>query len=162
MPTDQLLEPEFIRRIERLSLVSKKIFAGSIKGERRSKKRGMSAEFADHRDYSPGDDIRSIDWNIYVRLDRLFLKLFLEEEDLHVYVQVFLFEEQLEKEPVEPDVDIPVDRAYIVARRIIAMIGELGRHSALLRAPLAFDRAGEYLLRHEREAFDPPDEFRLQ
>jgi uncharacterized protein (DUF58 family) len=56
-----------------------------MKGERKSKRRGSSVEFADHRNYSVGDDLRHIDWNVYGRLDKLFLKLFLEEEDLHVY-----------------------------------------------------------------------------
>jgi uncharacterized protein (DUF58 family) len=56
-----------------------------MKGERKSKKRGSSVEFAEHRQYSAGDDLRHIDWNVYGRLDKLFLKLFLEEEDLHVY-----------------------------------------------------------------------------
>jgi uncharacterized protein (DUF58 family) len=82
----QLLDDEFLRTIEQLSLVSRKVFAGKMKGERRSKKRGVSIEFADYRDYSQGDDLRFIDWNIYGRLDRLFLKLFLEEEDLNVFV----------------------------------------------------------------------------
>ena len=56
-----------------------------MKGERKSKRRGSSVEFAEHRNYSFGDDLRHIDWNVYGRLDKLFLKLFLEEEDLHVY-----------------------------------------------------------------------------
>jgi uncharacterized protein (DUF58 family) len=56
-----------------------------MKGERKSKRRGSSVEFAEHRNYTSGDDLRHIDWNVYGRLDRLFLKLFLEEEDLHVY-----------------------------------------------------------------------------
>ena len=56
-----------------------------MKGERKSKRRGSSVEFADHRNYSVGDDLRHIDWNVYGRLDKLFLKLFLEEEDLHFY-----------------------------------------------------------------------------
>jgi len=116
MPTAQLLEPDFIRRIERLSLVSKKIFSGSIKGERRSKKRGMSAEFADHRDYSPGDDVRAIDWNIYVRLERLFLKLFLEEEDLHVYVLLDVSESMGHGEPSKMD----------YARRVAAALAYIG------------------------------------
>ena len=80
-----LLDPEFLRKLEQLELVSRKIFVGRMKGERRSKRRGSSVEFADHRNYTPGDDLRHIDWNVYGRLDRLFLKLFLEEEDLHVY-----------------------------------------------------------------------------
>jgi uncharacterized protein (DUF58 family) len=80
-----LLDPEFLRKLEQLELVSRKIFVGRMKGERKSKRRGSSVEFADHRNYSVGDDLRHIDWNVYGRLDKLFLKLFLEEEDLHVY-----------------------------------------------------------------------------
>ncbi len=81
-----LLEPEFLRKLEQLSLMSKKVFAGQLKGERRSTRRGTSVEFADFRNYSLGDDLRYIDWNTYARLEKLFLKLFVEEEDLHVYL----------------------------------------------------------------------------
>src|SRR6478752_1966709 len=84
--TQPLLDPAFLHKLEQLELVSKKIFVGRMKGERKSKRRGSSVEFADHRNYSVGDDLRHIDWNIYGRLDKLFLKLFLEEEDLHFYV----------------------------------------------------------------------------
>ena len=83
---DELLDAALIARVSRLDYASKKIFAGKVQGERRSKKRGESVEFADHRPYVVGDDIRHIDWNIYGRLDRLFLKLFLEEEDLSVHI----------------------------------------------------------------------------
>jgi uncharacterized protein (DUF58 family) len=75
-------------RLEKLELVSRKIFRGRMKGERRSKRKGQSVEFADFRLYVPGDDLRFIDWNTYARLDRLFLKLFLEEEDLRFYVLI--------------------------------------------------------------------------
>lgn len=85
---DELLNPDFLRKIERLSLVAKKLFPGRLKGERRSTKRGSSVEFADYRNYSTGDDFRRVDWNVYARLDKLFLKLFVEEEDLHVYILV--------------------------------------------------------------------------
>lgn len=84
-PKGPLLDPEFLNKLEQLELVSKKIFVGRMKGERKSKRRGSSVEFADHRNYSTGDDLRHIDWNVYGRLDKLFLKLFLEEEDLHFY-----------------------------------------------------------------------------
>src|SRR3954465_15262646 len=80
-----LLDPEFLNKLEQLELVSRKIFVGRMKGGRKSKRRGSSVEFAEHRNYSVGDDLRHIDWNVYGRLDKLFLKLFLEEEDLHVY-----------------------------------------------------------------------------
>lgn len=83
-----LLSPEFLQQLERLELTSRKIFRGALKGERRSPRKGQSVEFADYRNYVPGDDLRFLDWNTYARLDRLFLKMFLEEEDLHFYVLV--------------------------------------------------------------------------
>lgn len=81
-----LLSPEFVRRLDRLDVVSRRILAGKLQGERRSKRRGQSVEFADYRGYVPGDDLRFIDWNLYARLDRLFLRLFMEEEDLSVSI----------------------------------------------------------------------------
>ncbi len=82
----KLLDEDFLRKIDRLTLVSKRVRAGSLKGERRSLKRGTSVEFADYRDYTPGDDLRQVDWNIYARLERVFLKLFEEEEELTVHI----------------------------------------------------------------------------
>jgi uncharacterized protein (DUF58 family) len=83
-----LLDPQFMARLDQLDVMSRKVLAGKLKGERRSKRRGQSVEFADYRNYVVGDDLRFIDWNLYARLDRLFLKLFLEEEDLALYVLV--------------------------------------------------------------------------
>ncbi len=84
----KVLDDEFIARLEKLELVSRKIVAGTIKGERRSKRRGHSTDFADYRPYVVGDDLRHVDWNIYGRLDKLFLKVFLEEEDLRLNILV--------------------------------------------------------------------------
>jgi uncharacterized protein (DUF58 family) len=86
--TDTLLSSDFMAKLDQLDVMSRKLLAGKMKGERRSKRRGQSVEFADYRNYVVGDDLRFIDWNIYARLDRLFLKLFLEEEDLALYVLV--------------------------------------------------------------------------
>ena len=86
--TDSLLDPKFLAQLEQLELVTKKIFVGRMKGERRSKRKGQSVEFADYRNYVVGDDLRFLDWNLYARLDRLFLRLFMEEEDLHFYVLI--------------------------------------------------------------------------
>lgn len=83
---NELLDPEFMNRLERLDIISRKIFAGRMKGERRSKRKGQSVEFADYRNYVVGDDLRFLDWNIYGRLEKLFIKLFFEEEDLHVSI----------------------------------------------------------------------------
>src|SRR5262249_16617729 len=83
-----LLDPQFLARLEQLELVSGKILMGRMKGERRSKKKGQSVEFADYRNYVIGDDLRHLDWNLFGRLDKLFIRLFMEEEDLHFYVLI--------------------------------------------------------------------------
>ena len=89
MPTTStLLSPQLLAQLEKMELVSRKIFRGRMKGERRSRRKGQSVEFADFRNYVAGDDLRFIDWNTYARLDRLFLKMFLEEEDLHFYALI--------------------------------------------------------------------------
>ncbi|HEY4232580.1 MAG TPA: DUF58 domain-containing protein [Lacipirellulaceae bacterium] len=86
--TAELLPPDLLAQLERLELVTRKVFRGRMKGERRSKRKGQSVEFADFRGYVPGDDLRSLDWNLYARLDKLIVKLFLEEEDLHFYTLI--------------------------------------------------------------------------
>jgi len=86
--SQELLTPEFMVKLDQLALVSRKIFAGKLRGERVSKRKGESVEFADHRSYVMGDDLRFLDWNIYARLEKLFIKLFLEEEDLHVSILI--------------------------------------------------------------------------
>jgi uncharacterized protein (DUF58 family) len=85
---EPLLDASFLARLEQLELVSRKIFLGRLKGERRSKRKGQSVEFADYRNYVVGDDLRFLDWNLFARLDRLFIRLFMEEEDLHFYVLI--------------------------------------------------------------------------
>lgn len=83
-----LLDPAFLRRLSHLRLLARRRFAGVAAGARRSTRRGSSAEFADHRPYYPGDDIRRIDWNAYARLEELVLRLFVAEEDLSLYLLV--------------------------------------------------------------------------
>jgi uncharacterized protein (DUF58 family) len=81
-----LLDPAFMNRLDSLDVLSRKILQGKLHGERRSKRRGQSVEFADFRPYVAGDDLRFVDWNIYGRLEQLFLKLYLEEQDLTVHI----------------------------------------------------------------------------
>jgi len=81
-----LLSPDFLAQLERLALISRRAFRGRVKGERKSPRKGISVEFSDYRPYGVGDDIRYVDWNIYGRLDRLYLKLFVDEEDLCLHV----------------------------------------------------------------------------
>lgn len=83
-----LFDEATLRKLNQLTLVAHRVRAGVLKGERRSTRRGASVEFADYRNYTPGDDLRRLDWNVYARLDRPFLKLMEEEEDLAVYLLV--------------------------------------------------------------------------
>jgi uncharacterized protein (DUF58 family) len=80
-----LFDSDFLKKLEYLSLVSKRVFRGSLMAQRRTVQLGGGIEFADHREYTPGDDFRYLDWNLYARHDELLLKRFQEEEDLHVY-----------------------------------------------------------------------------
>jgi uncharacterized protein (DUF58 family) len=80
-----LFESAFLGKLEQLFLLSKRLFRGDHRAERRSRQTGASLDFADYRNYVLGDDLRSLDWNVYGRLDRLFVKLFEQEQDLHVY-----------------------------------------------------------------------------
>jgi uncharacterized protein (DUF58 family) len=83
-----LFDSAFLRKLDRLALVTRRAMLGDVQGERRSPRRGSSVEFSDFRPYTPGDDIRQIDWNLYARLERVFLKLFVAEEELTVHLLV--------------------------------------------------------------------------
>jgi uncharacterized protein (DUF58 family) len=88
MPQTKLIEPSLLRRLELLSLNSNRRFSASDTGERQSRRRGLSIEFSDFREYRPGDDLRYVDWKAYGRLEKLFLKLFLDEEDLRLHLLI--------------------------------------------------------------------------
>jgi len=79
-----VFDETFLRQLERLLLLLRSPVRGGLKGGRRSVKRGQSVEFADYRDYAPGDDLRQLDWNVFARLEKLFVKLFVEEEDVTI------------------------------------------------------------------------------
>ena len=83
-PPDAILDATFLKKLERLTLATRRPFSGQMKGEKRSLKRGSSIEFADYREYTLGDDLRYVDWNTAARLGKMFLKLFVEEEDLYL------------------------------------------------------------------------------
>ena len=80
-----LFPPDFLTRLEYLSIVSKRVFRGSLLAQRRTMQLGSGIEFSEHREYTPGDDLRYLDWNVYARHGDLLLKRFQEEQDLHVY-----------------------------------------------------------------------------
>jgi uncharacterized protein (DUF58 family) len=85
-----LLDPPLLRRLEALALLVRRAVSGRMGGERRSNARGRSVEFADFRNYTPGDDFRLIDWNAYARLDRYMLRLFVAEQELPLSIFVDL------------------------------------------------------------------------
>lgn len=108
-----LLSPELLRRLEQLQLLARRRARSNLRGERRSRARGLSVEFADHRAYAPGDDLRYLDWNLYGRLDRLFLKLYEEERELPVRLFLDVSESMTFGDPVKFD----------FARRVAAAVG---------------------------------------
>jgi uncharacterized protein (DUF58 family) len=82
---DDLFDDEFQRKLDYLAIVSRRVFSGAMRAERRTKKTGSGVEFADHRDYVAGDDFRYLDWSAYQRFDKLLIRLYEEEEDLSIY-----------------------------------------------------------------------------
>ncbi|HEX7010106.1 MAG TPA: DUF58 domain-containing protein [Phycisphaeraceae bacterium] len=114
--THDLLTPEFIQQLDRLDVLSRKILWGRLQGERRSKKRGQSVEFADYRPYTVGDDLRRIDWNLFARLDKLFLRLFMEEEDLSVTIAI----------DITASMDYGDPPKLLYAKRLAAALGYIG------------------------------------
>ncbi len=143
LPSDvdpTVFDEDFLRRLERLAVLVRKPVRGGLKGGRRSVKRGQSVEFADYRDYSLGDDLRQLDWNVYARLEKLFVKLFIEEEDLTV---TLLVDGSASMAGGSPDKLVFAKRAaaalgYIALAaedRVVlaALAGRVGRRRAALR-----------------------------
>ncbi|MAT16422.1 MAG: DUF58 domain-containing protein [Planctomyces sp.] len=83
-----LFDTDFLKKLEYLAIVSRRVFRGQLLAQQRTRQLGTGIEFADHRDYTPGDDFRHIDWSLYARHDELLLKRFQEEEDLHLYLML--------------------------------------------------------------------------
>jgi len=108
-----LLTPELLRRLEQFQLLAARRAKSSARGERRSRARGQSVEFADYRSYVPGDDFRYLDWNLFGRLERLFLKLYEEERELPVRIFLDASESMSFGEP----------RKFDFARQVAAAIG---------------------------------------
>jgi uncharacterized protein (DUF58 family) len=116
LPSDldpTVFDEGFLRQLERLGVLMKQPARGGLKGGRRSVKRGQSVEFADYRDYALGDDLRQLDWNVYARLERLFVKLFVEEEDVTI---TFLLD-------ASPSMAFGRPEKLLFAKRAIAALG---------------------------------------
>lgn len=121
-----MFDSAFLAKLERLHLLSRRTFGGQSRAERRSHKLGSSLEFADYRNYVPGDDLRSIDWNIYGRSDKLFLKLFEEEEDLHIYLLVDV-SDSMRWQALDARSDAPLRPSKLdLARRLAGTLAYIG------------------------------------
>jgi len=111
---DQLLDAAMVAALDRLDVISRRQLRGTRDGERRSRRRGQGMEFADFRPYSPGDDLRFVDWNIYGRMERLFLRIFLEEEDLSLMVAV------------DASASMAIGGKFLIAQRLAMALGYIG------------------------------------
>lgn len=121
---DRLFDESTLRKLEQLTLIANRVRSGVMKGERRSIKRGTSIEFADYRNYSRGDDLRRVDWNVFARLERPFIKLFEEEEDLAVHLLI----------DASASMDWPKEGAdgqhkFKFAQRVLAGLGQISLSS---------------------------------
>jgi uncharacterized protein (DUF58 family) len=113
---ETFIDADFLKKLERLRLVAKRLSWGGAKGEHPSTRKGFSLEFADYRRYQQGDDLRYVDWNIYRRLDRLLLKVFTAEEEMNVYLLVDISRSMAEGTP--PKIGY--------AKKVAAALGYIG------------------------------------
>jgi uncharacterized protein (DUF58 family) len=114
--TQLLFDSAFLRKLERVELVARKHFRGQLRGEHATRRRGQGQEFSDHRRYRPGDDVRHVDWNIYSRLERLFLKLYAAEEDMSLHLLL----------DCSASMGFGAPSKFDQARRIAACLGYVG------------------------------------
>lgn len=116
MASDDIFDDAFLKKLDYLYIVSQKIVAGSSRAERKTKLVGSGLEFADFRHYTHGDDLRNIDWKIYARSEKLFVKLFEEEEDLYIYFLV----------DCSRSMKIGDEKKWQYAKQIVAALGYIG------------------------------------
>jgi uncharacterized protein (DUF58 family) len=145
--TESFFDVEFLRKLERLRLIAKRLSWANAKGEHPSSRKGFSLEFSDYRRYQPGDDLRYVDWNVYRRLDRLLLKVFTAEEEMNVYLLIDTSRSMAEGMP--PKIDY--------AKKVAAALGYIGlknldriggaSFSSALQAPLTLARGRKQILR---------------
>ncbi len=116
MTTNDQFDDEFLKKLEYLYIVSKKIVAGRNQADRKTRIVGSGIEFADHRSYSRGDDFRGLDWKVYARTEKLFLRLFEEEEDLYIYFLLDCSRSMLLGETTK----------WEYAKKVVAALGYIG------------------------------------
>ncbi len=142
--TALLFDTAFLRKLERLEVLAGKLFRGLIRGEHVTPRRGHGLEFADFRRYRPGDDLRYIDWNIFARLDQLFVKLYASDEDLTLHVLL----------DASASMNFGTPRKFDYARRLAAALAYIGLSN--------LDRVGLAVFSETLDATLPPLKTRHQ
>jgi uncharacterized protein (DUF58 family) len=143
---ESFFDTDFLRKLERLHLVAKRLSWAGAKGEHAVSRKGFSLEFSDYRRYQRGDDLRYVDWNVYRRLDRLLLKVFTAEEEMNIYLLVDTSRSMAEGAPAKLD----------YAKKVAAALGYIGlknldrvggaAFSAALHKPLRLGRGRKQIL----------------
>lgn len=138
---------EFLKKLERLHLIAKRLSWAGAKGEHAASRKGFSLEFSDYRRYQHGDDLRYVDWNVYRRLDRLLVKVFTAEEEMNIYLLIDTSRSMAEGNPPKLD----------YAKKVAAALGYIGlknldrvggaAFSTCLHRPLALGRGRKQTLR---------------
>lgn len=158
-----LLSDAFLRQLEAYSLAMRDAARGGTGGMRRAKALGSSVEFSDFRNYAPGDDLRRVDWNAFARFDRLFLKLFLDEQEttLRVLLDASASMAQTDPEKWRLALQLSAALSYLSLSRydrvvICVMQGETLRHSRTFGGRASYAEAEAYL-----EGISPAGETQL-
>ena len=142
-------DTDFLRKLERLHLIAKRLSWAAMKGEHAVSRKGFSLEFSDYRRYQPGDDLRYVDWNIYRRLERLLVKVFTAEEEMNIYLLVDASQSMAVGAEGAP-------RKLDYAKQVAAALGYIGLKNldrvggagfaAALQQPLALGRGRKQIL----------------
>ena len=144
---ETFFDTEFLKKLERLRLVAKRLSWMGAKGEHSASRKGFSLEFSDYRKYQRGDDLRYVDWNIYRRLERLLVKVFTAEEEMNIYLLLDTSRSMAQGSPAKID----------YAKRVAAALGYIGlknldrvggaSFASALHAPLTLGRGRKQILR---------------
>ncbi len=134
-----LFDQSTLAKLEQLTLVAERVRVGVMKGDRRSSKRGSSIEFADYRNYTKGDDLRRLDWNVYARLERPFIKLLEEEEDLSVHLLID-GSGSMDHQVLTDD---PSTRKFVYALRLAGALGQIALTTGDLLQVTIFNSGGD-------------------
>ena len=150
-----LFDSEFLQRLEYLSLVSRRAFRGELFAQRRSRQRGTGIEFADHRQYAVGDDLRYVDWHAYARLGDVLLKRFQEEADLRVHLLIDCSKSMGTAAPDDTAAAQPHSTKFDVARQVAAALAYIALADLDRVSVTAFSREMRYLSPDTGEGPDP-------